>query len=135
MSEEKPWLWKKGQSGNPAGRTKGIDRLVREEIDAAVAEVEDPDTKQKVRLNGWQRIARKLFELALEGNVQAAKLLLERVGGYPKQDVKVESEVVTPSVDWEKLPLEKRRELLETYERLGLFGGDHEPAEPKPTEH
>ena len=62
---EKPaHLWKPGQSGNPAGRPRGGGRAheLREQIRACV-----PD------------VVAKLVEQAKEGDVGAARLLLERV--------------------------------------------------------
>jgi hypothetical protein len=82
---DNPALWKKGQSGNPGGRVRGIERVVREEIASLVETITDPETKRQAILDGWQRMARKLFDLAIEGSVPAAKLLLERAFGYPKQ--------------------------------------------------
>ena len=59
-----PQLWKKGQSGNPAGRTPGTSKAheLREKIRDCV-----PD------------LIAKLMEQAKGGDVGAARLLLERV--------------------------------------------------------
>ncbi|MCC6297375.1 MAG: hypothetical protein IT469_11780 [Pseudomonadales bacterium] len=57
--------WQKGQSGNPAGRPKGItDRRVR------ILRALEPDLPQ---------LLRTLMDAALAGDVQAAGLLLSRV--------------------------------------------------------
>lgn len=55
--------WKPGQSGNPAGRKRGTGQVakLREAISAAVPEIVDP-----------------LIASAKAGDVQAARLLLER---------------------------------------------------------
>lgn len=70
MADEKPWLWKPGQTGNPKGRPPGI--LARD-------------------------AARKYTELALETlieackhkgeRVQAAIAILDRGWGKPKEQV------------------------------------------------
>lgn len=91
-----PHRFKPGQSGNPGGKPKGLERIVNDTIKAMTEEIEDPVTKAKVRIDGWERMARKLFDLGMAGNVQAMKLLFERAGGYPKQKVDLAAEVTTP---------------------------------------
>lgn len=65
MTEQKKrraTAWKKGQSGNPAGRPKGT-----------------PNPQARLRkLIDVEEIVRKLQAKALEGNTRAAELLLER---------------------------------------------------------
>ena len=56
--------WQPGQSGNPAGRRPGTGEIAR--LRAAIAE----------RI---PEIVSKLTDLAIAGDVQAARLLLERV--------------------------------------------------------
>lgn len=124
--------WKKGVSANPGGRPRGIERIVNDTIAAMTAEVEDPETKQKILLTGWQRLAKKLFELGMGGNVPAVKLLYERAFGYPKQNVKIDDANTQTESPWATLPIEKRRELLDLYERLGIVGSTSGNG---PTEH
>jgi hypothetical protein len=76
-----------GKSGNPGGRPKGLERLVRE----LVSEQREVDANG-VDLDGWSRLTLRLFRIAMgdeHGNVReqiaAAKLLQERGYGYPKQ--------------------------------------------------
>jgi len=76
----------KGQSGNPGGRTKGLERLVRELV------AEQRKTENGMDLDGWSRLTLHLFKIAMgegDGSVRdqiaAAKLLKERAYGYPKQ--------------------------------------------------
>jgi DNA-binding response OmpR family regulator len=65
MSESRKKLvstWKKGQSGNPAGRPKGIP---------------NPQAKLRKMIDA-EGIVKALQKKALTGNTQAAELLLER---------------------------------------------------------
>lgn len=67
--------WRKGQSGNPGGRSRR-DKLISEQIILALKE-NDPETKtQKVRL-----LARALVDRAIAGDVQAAREIMDRVEG------------------------------------------------------
>lgn len=74
---EKPWQWKKGQSGNPAGRKpKGTDTLtgvLREKADK-------------------RKLAERLLELAYKGDVVALRYVYDRIDGTPVQ----RTEDVTP---------------------------------------
>lgn len=64
--EGKNWLFKKGQSGNPSGRPKGSKNkaslLAKELIEAET-----------------ESIIKKLIEIAKEGDLQAIKLVIERL--------------------------------------------------------
>jgi len=66
-----PFKWKKGQSGNPAGRRKGSVSLA-----AALQRllVNEPDKLES--------IARTLVDAAIAGDVSAARLLFERLDGH-----------------------------------------------------
>lgn len=119
--------WVKGQSGNPGGKNRSLERIVNETIKAMTETVEDPETKQKVKLDGWERMSRKLFTMAIEGNVSAAKLLFERAGGYPKQKVDLSGEVNMPQVDFAKLTQEQ----VEALAALDAPADDDQP----PTTH
>jgi hypothetical protein len=66
--------WKPGQSGNPNGRPKKEFAFKTAIIQAL--RVKGPDGVPYRR-----RIARKLVELADQGNIEAIKILLERVDG------------------------------------------------------
>lgn len=87
----------KGQSGNPGGRPKGLARLVRDLIAAKVEE--DPVLG---KIDGWAAITLRLYEVAIgrkecpeKDRLAAAKLLYDRAGGLPRQEVEV-SGGVTP---------------------------------------
>jgi hypothetical protein len=66
-----PFRWKKGQSGNPAGRRKGSISLA-----AALQRllIKEPDKLESV--------ARTLVDAAIAGDVSAARLLFERLDGH-----------------------------------------------------
>lgn len=64
--ENKPWLWKKGQSGNPKGRPKG--KTAKERAKEYLASMTDEE-----------------FEDFLEGIDK--KIIWEMAEGKPKQDI------------------------------------------------
>ena len=66
--------WKKGQSGNPKGRPK-LTRMAPEILRAIGAEI-GPDRKTK-----REAMLRALYDLALTGDMDAMKLILERTEG------------------------------------------------------
>ena len=61
--------FKPGQSGNPGGRPKGLSTIAHKVMTEAVAAGD---------VTKAETVVRKLFDLAMEGNVQAIKLLLDR---------------------------------------------------------
>lgn len=72
--------FKPGQSGNPAGRPKGVPlfaTVIRQQLAARDAEGR----------SAAQRVVAKLVEMAVAGNVQAASLLVERVDGKLPQPI------------------------------------------------
>lgn len=67
-------LWKPGQSGNPSGRPRGTKNHItklKQELEAAVRENLNPSAIKEV--------LERMVELALAGNVGAAKLILDKV--------------------------------------------------------
>lgn len=86
--------FKKGQSGNPAGRARKIPAL-----DAMLAEVLGEETQDK---SAGYRILRALRTKALKGDVRAAEVLLNRAYGTPKQALDITSggERITPPIAW-----------------------------------
>lgn len=64
MDKPNPGQWQPGTSGNPAGRTPGTGKVAK--LRAAIAE-------------HVPAIVERLVEAAKDGDVQAARLLLERV--------------------------------------------------------
>jgi Family of unknown function (DUF5681) len=64
--QEKPWRFKKGQTGNPKGRTPGT----RNKATLAAEALLDGDAAN---------LTRKCVELALAGDVTALRLALERI--------------------------------------------------------
>jgi len=76
-----PHKWKKGQSGNPAGRPK-LPNL--QEILAKVL------GDEKDEKSAAEAILAAMRSKAIRGDVRAAELLLDRAYGKPKQDIELE---------------------------------------------
>jgi hypothetical protein len=93
-SDQKPWLFKPGQSGNPGGRKKGLERRVREAcgedgellIDMLVAIAEDETARKADRIDaigllfdrGWGRAPLAVdLRVHQDGREQLAELPLE----------------------------------------------------------
>lgn len=69
--------WKKGQSGNPAGRRKGPSLL--EQVDAVLAEEVDAEVNgRRVRVRAVEVLARRLVKRMLEGDMRAVEVYLSR---------------------------------------------------------
>jgi Family of unknown function (DUF5681) len=72
----RPWQWQKGVSGNPRGRPPSgtaLTDLLRHQL-AQTADAKGKKTRAEA-------IAAVLIELALAGDINAIKLLIERVDG------------------------------------------------------
>lgn len=78
--------FRKGQSGNPGGRSK--DRAWRDALRLAVNRLTE-DGEQKL-LNV---IAEKLVALALEGNLAAIREIADRLDGKPIQAVSLDADI------------------------------------------
>lgn len=78
----------KGKSGNPKGAPKR-DWTWAGELEKAAEELMKDGTPIK------HHIARSLLREALKGNIPAAKELMNRMDGMPKQDIEVAGEVTT----------------------------------------
>ena len=72
----KPFV--KGQSGNPKGRPKMPD--IRDAMTALLADEKNGKT-------ALDSILTRLKQMALDGNLKAAEMLLNRAYGQPKQQI------------------------------------------------
>jgi Family of unknown function (DUF5681) len=124
---ERPWLWRKGQSGNPAGRPKGARNkatLLLEEL-LSGEEVE--------------RLAKLLYARALAGNGAALRFLLSRLlpparhprvafdlpasTGNPDQDAAAALEALVRAVAAGELAPAEAKPLAGYIERARRFKG------------
>ncbi len=119
--------WKPGQSGNPSGRKRGLERELRDAL-SALAPGGD----------AVKAFAARLYEIALSGDhkdsIASIKLAFERGWGLPKQTIAIEDDNATPGIDWSKVSVEQRRALLRVLLATGALDG---PAvsDDGPTEH
>jgi hypothetical protein len=68
-----PARWKPGQSGNPAGRPKGSKNeltIVKNDLELAI--------RKSLKPSKVAAILNKMVEMALEGDVKAARLILDK---------------------------------------------------------
>lgn len=109
--------FKPGQSGNPGGSTRGVERMFREEL-AALAGTDPAD-----KLSGVRALVKRAWQIAQEGedkdSLTAIKFLTERAVGMPKQQLEI-SEGPPPEreIDWSQVPLEERKLLLGALARI-----------------
>jgi len=85
--------FKPGESGNPAGRPRAT--LLSEALREQLAEVL-PDMDERTVA---ESIARSMIQVALKGNVMAAKEIADRTEGKPKQAIDVDMSIR----DWREL--------------------------------
>lgn len=92
-----PASWKPGQSGNPLGRPKKDWTWKDLFVDAAE---EMKETKQG-RMQVKRIIAKRLFHMAMQGNVQAIKEVIDRMDGkaIDKQEVDMNVKKVMVVID------------------------------------
>lgn len=76
------WSWKPGESGNAKGRPPGLLRALRR----ALAEMEDQDDIGKRE----EALARTLLSKALDGDMKAMEIILDRHEGAVLKEKKVE---------------------------------------------
>lgn len=84
-----PHLFKKGQSGNPAGKPEGTLSWKSIIIKAALKEVElrNPTTGEVKKKMLAEIIAEKLLEKAKQGDMRAIEQFGDRIEGKPAQAI------------------------------------------------
>lgn len=84
---DKPWLFKKGESGNPNGRPKETEeRKIIKKVQREFVE----DYKEKLE-KALPKISPVLISLALNGNLSAIKEINDRVMGQPTRPIDITS--------------------------------------------
>lgn len=123
VKNRKPGTWGAGTSGNPGGRPKGIERLLRDEIDRCshlMRKADGSDNEEAVE--GFRALARRLWQIAMIGenkdSLVAIKVIYERVYGAPRQTVELTTEQPAARIDWSAVPEEKRRAMLAAHEEM-----------------
>src|SRR6266498_3590813 len=79
--------YKKGTSGNPAGRPKGIAQFSWKNMLAEVGQQVDPKSGKLF----CEAVSYKLWEISASGNISAMTLLMNRMEGLPAQAVDLTS--------------------------------------------
>jgi hypothetical protein len=129
--------WKPGTSGNPGGRALSVTRATRAQIAALEYDFGAPVGV----LKGWDALRYRLWLIGMTGedkdSITAIRVLFERGYGQPLQKVKIEEEDAPAAFDWSKVPIEKRKSLLEAAREIELLVAPATELEPDrgPTEH
>jgi Family of unknown function (DUF5681) len=100
--------FEKGRSGNPNGRPKklpGLDEILGNVLG-----------DEKNGVTAAEAIIMSLRQQALKGNVQAAKLLLDRAYGESKKQIDHTTNGDSLNSPFNNLPLEKQLKILEIME-------------------
>ena len=92
--------WKKGQSGNPGGRSTN-DKPLTDALRIAVNETDPVTKKRKLRV-----IAEKLVECAMGGESWAVQQVADRLDGKPAQQSTVNIYDKRDATDWTTAELE-----------------------------
>jgi len=100
-------IWEPGQSGNPNGRPKKEYCLT--DILKAQGNLEDIEIKDGTKITRKQAVAKKLWALAMGGDVAALKYLFDRIDGRPLQTI--EAQVIKRQTDLSNLSKEDKKEL------------------------
>jgi len=80
--------WKKGVSGNPAGRTK---TAYLEDFDTIRAKREMMGEATQILRERWQEVINAMIDHAIKGNPQAAAFVANYVLGKPKETVELDT--------------------------------------------
>lgn len=83
-------MWKKGESGNPAGTAPGGQRrkLITSHIERELMQMAE-DASNDQDATKARRVAEKVVQLALAGNPWAIQFVTERTEGKPDQNVNI----------------------------------------------
>jgi hypothetical protein len=103
--------WKPGQSGNPSGRPK------RDSITSALLrQLEQQNADSETIADS---IAAVLVKRALSGDVRAIREIADRTEGKPRQQIKVEAEVMDSGdrLDLSKVSDDQLRQVQEILDR------------------
>lgn len=87
--------FKPGQSGNPNGRPKKLPRL-----DDLLSDIMG---EEKDGITAAEAILKRLRQMATQGNIKAAEMLLDRSYGKAKQPVEITGKDGAP-IEYIKLP-------------------------------
>ena len=110
----KPWLFKKGQSGNPAGRKKGVPVSITGEIKKQLSEI--PKGEQQNKLS---KIVKVIFDKALkEKDDKMLGRIWAYIDGSPRQstEIKLDTELTINITDTYKPIMIEPREQVKVIE-------------------
>jgi hypothetical protein len=87
--------FKKGQSGNPAGKPKGVEhsktRLLR--LLQLVTKVRNPVTGEDEEFTIAEQLDMKIIAKAMKSDIRAYQEILDRLEGKPKQTTDITADI------------------------------------------
>jgi len=96
--------WQKGESGNPAGRPKGIpnSKTILNKFLSLTEKVKNPVTGDEEEMNQLEILYLQQISKARKGDLKAMKEILDRLEGRPQQSVDhtTQGEKITPIIDY-----------------------------------
>lgn len=128
--------FKPGESGNPGGRQKGVERMFRDMVAQSrckhtfVEIVDGQEVKREIEVDGWEMARIRLMQIIQFGDdresLAAIKFAHERAFGMAKQTVTLVDDVPADrEIDWSQVPLERRRELLAALAEIEALTAPH----------
>lgn len=96
--------WKKGESGNPAGRPKGSKNrsTIVKEILSLLTKLDNPITGKEEWLTNEQHMTISILQKAIKGDVNAYKALMDSAYGTAKDTMDLNTTEVVDQ-DFKKL--------------------------------
>ncbi len=98
----------RGSSGNPSGRARGLERMVREACEGSMPEI----IKAQIAIACGRAPEGLTVIIEAVDITRSASWLSDRGWGKPKETVEIVEPAAESHVDWSLVPLDDRKRLL-----------------------